>query len=224
MTSRRPGRTALGALAVALAVAAAVLLTAILRAFHGAVVGSFLGDAVAVQVRTPDIAAAVLLAVLGLTAVGTVLLLAVTGDAPALAALHATGWTDAALTRTLLTQAAPIGLLGSVVGVALTLGAMAAALDDPPSRHRRHRPGVRRRRDAAVPHVRGGPRGHPRTHPPPPGSSPTNDPTPPEPTCAGWRLERPVVGRPHPAQAGTACIDHLNGAGWHGRGAIDGGD
>lgn len=128
MTSRRPARTALGSVAVALAVASSALLTAVVRGFHGAVVGSFLGDAVALQVRAPDIAAAVLLAVLGLTAVTTVLLLAVTEDAPALAALSAIGWTDAALTRTLATQAAVLGLIGSALGVTVALIAAAAVL------------------------------------------------------------------------------------------------
>lgn len=133
LTGRRLGRTGLGSLAVALAVASAVLLATVVRAFHGAVVGSFLGDAVALQVRAPDIAAAVLLAVLGLTAVATVLLLGVAEDASALAALQAVGWTDAALTRTLLTQAGVMGLIGSAVGAALTVGAMAAALGGIPA-------------------------------------------------------------------------------------------
>jgi putative ABC transport system permease protein len=128
MTGRRPGRAALGSLAVALAVASAVLLATIVRAFNGAVVGSFLGDAVALQVRAPDIAATIIIAVLGLTAVATVLLLALGEDAPAFAALQATGWSDRSLALTLLTQAAAIGLLGALLGSGLALGATAQVI------------------------------------------------------------------------------------------------
>ena len=116
-----PGRAALGALAVALAVASAVGLTTVVRAFDGVAVGSFLGDAVALQVRGPDIVAAAVLAILGLTAVVTVLLLAVAEDAPSFAALQATGWTDRSLSGTLLTQAGVIGLTGAVPGAFLAL-------------------------------------------------------------------------------------------------------
>ena len=125
LNARRPGRASLGAVAVALAVASGVVLATIVRGFNGAVVGSFLGDAVALQVRGPDVAAAVVLAVLGLTAVGTVLLLALVEDAPSFAALQATGWTDRSLAATLVTQAGAIGLAGAVVGAVVALAATA---------------------------------------------------------------------------------------------------
>lgn len=123
MMGRHLSRTVLGSLAVAVAVASATLLISINHAFNGAVIGSFLGDAVGLQVRTPDIVATVLLALLGLTAVTTVLLLAITEDASAYAALQAIGWTDTAITQTLITQASVIGLTGGLVGAgaALTL-------------------------------------------------------------------------------------------------------
>ena len=60
-----------------------------------------------------------MLAVLGLTAVETVLLLALVEDAPSFAALQATGWTDRSLAATLLTQAGAIGLTGAVVGAVI---------------------------------------------------------------------------------------------------------
>ncbi|MGI8416161.1 MAG: FtsX-like permease family protein [Nakamurella sp.] len=128
MISRRPSRIVLGGLAVALAVASTTLLAGILKAFHGAVIGSFLGNAVALQVRTPDVIATVLLIVLGLAAVTTVLLIAVSEDAPAYAALHAIGWTDSALTRTLLSQAVLIGFVGAVLGTAVALGAVTSLI------------------------------------------------------------------------------------------------
>lgn len=128
LSGRRPGRTVLASLAVALAVASATLLASVVGTFNGTVIGSFLGDAVALQVRTPDIVAAVVLSLLGLTAVATVLLLAVTEDAASYAALQASGWTDSALTRTLLVQAGLIGLIGAVVGAAAALAITAAVI------------------------------------------------------------------------------------------------
>jgi hypothetical protein len=125
LAGRRPGRALLASLAVGLAVASAVVLAGIVTAFDGAVVGSFLGDAVALQVRTPDVAAATILVLLGLTAVSTVLLLALVEDAPSYAALQATGWTDASLATTLLCQAAVIGAVGAAAGVAISLAAIA---------------------------------------------------------------------------------------------------
>ena len=110
------------------AVAPAVILANIVSSFNGAVVGSFLGDAVALQVRGPDTAAAVLLAVLGLTAVATVLTLSLFEDAPSYAVLQAVGWSDRALGLALLTQAAIIGLVGSTFGVAMGLGFISSFL------------------------------------------------------------------------------------------------
>lgn len=128
MMLRRPGRALLGGLAIVFAVAPAVILANIVSSFNGAVVGSFLGDAVALQVRGPDTAAAVLLAVLGLTAVATVLTLSLFEDAPSYAVLQAVGWSDRALGLALLTQAAIIGLVGSTFGVAMGLGFISSFL------------------------------------------------------------------------------------------------
>ncbi|MFZ1412011.1 MAG: ABC transporter permease [Micropruina sp.] len=122
MIGQRPGRVIVGALGVALAVASITLLADVVGNFQGAVVGSFLGDAVSLQVRTPDIAAAVLLAVLGITALGTLLFLGLAEDAQALAALRAVGWTDGMLARVIVTQALLVGLIGAVVGAACAAG------------------------------------------------------------------------------------------------------
>lgn len=124
----RPARALLASLAVALAAASTVLLGSIVWAFNGAVVGSFLGDAVALQVRGPDLAAAAVLAVLGLIAVATVLLLALVEDAPAFAALQAVGWSQASLGRALLTQAVGIGVIGGVVGSGLAVAVTASVI------------------------------------------------------------------------------------------------
>lgn len=124
MTGMRPVRAVLAALAVAMGVAAAVFLAVVVGSFNGAVVGSYLGDAVALQVRGPDLAAAVILALLGVSAVSTLLFLALAEDAPAYAALQATGWTDWSIGRVLVTQSAAVSLLGAGLGCA---GALLAA-------------------------------------------------------------------------------------------------
>lgn len=118
----RPSRLAVGALAVALGTASLTLLGSIVWAFQGAVVGSFLGDAVALQVRGADVIAAAFLAVLGLVAVATILFLGLTEDARTYAALQAVGWRDARLGLGLAAQAALIGIVGGLVGAASGLG------------------------------------------------------------------------------------------------------
>lgn len=119
--AQHPGRIAVGVLGVALAVSSGSLLAGVVSHFHETLIGSFLGDAVAVQVRTPDVAAVVLIALLGLTAVATLLFLGLVEDARGLAALRAIGWTDAMLVRTILGQALVIGILGSITGGIITI-------------------------------------------------------------------------------------------------------
>lgn len=114
--AQHPGRIAVGVLGVALAVSSGSLLAGVVSHFHETLIGSFLGDAVAVQVRTPDVAAVVLIALLGLTAVATLLFLGLVEDARGLAALRAIGWTDTMLVRTILGQALVIGVFGSITG------------------------------------------------------------------------------------------------------------
>lgn len=115
---RTPGRTALGAASLAVGVAAATFLLAVQYVFRGVVVGSLLGDAVTVQVRTPDLIALGAIVVLGAVGVADVLYLAVREQAGELAVLRAAGWTDAALTRIVLGQGVGMGLLGGLLGAA----------------------------------------------------------------------------------------------------------
>ncbi|HNV11220.1 MAG TPA: ABC transporter permease [Propionibacteriaceae bacterium] len=127
MLRQRPGRLAVGAVGVALAVTSAALLGSILAHFRATLIGSFLGDAVAVQVRTPDLAAAVLIGVLGLTALGTLLFLGLAEDARSLAALRAVGWTDRMLGATVLVQALVVSGLGALIGTLIALVTWASA-------------------------------------------------------------------------------------------------
>jgi putative ABC transport system permease protein len=116
---RRPGRLLAGALTVALGVGSLLFLAAVSRLFSGAVVGTLLGDAVAVQVRAPDMIAATVLAALGLIAVGVILFLGLTEDLQSYAVLTAAGWSHGTLGSAILTQAAVIALVGSVLGLGL---------------------------------------------------------------------------------------------------------
>ena len=125
ITRRRPGRAVLSAASVALAVASTIVLVAIVRSFHGVVVGSLLGDAVAWEVRGPDLAAATILCLLGVTAVATMTVLSVTDDAREFAALTAVGWHDRALTSVVVTQGSVVGVAGSLVGAVVALASTA---------------------------------------------------------------------------------------------------
>lgn len=73
------------------------------------------------QVRTPDLVAGVLLAVLGLIAVGVILFLGLTEDAPSYASLTASGWRPGMLAAAVVTQALVIAVLGGLVGIAVAL-------------------------------------------------------------------------------------------------------
>ncbi len=123
--SRTPGRTALAAVSLAVGVAALTVVLAVQQVFRGLVVGSLLGDAVALQVRAPDVVALGTILLLGLVAVGDVLYLSLREQAPQLAVLRATGWSEAALARLVVVQGLGIGVLGSVLGVAAGLLAVA---------------------------------------------------------------------------------------------------
>ncbi|WP_314146195.1 ABC transporter permease [uncultured Leifsonia sp.] len=128
--ARRRGRATVAAVAVGLATACAVAVSMIVQSFNGAVVGSFLGNAVALHVRGPDIAAIVILSLLGLTAVVTVTTLAVMDDKASFATLRAIGWHDRKLALSLTVQNALIGAIGAAVGAVsaiVTIGAVIGA-------------------------------------------------------------------------------------------------
>lgn len=115
---RRPGRLLAGTIAVALGVGSLVLLLTIAQQFSGAVVGTLLGNAVALQVRPADLAAAVMLAVMALIAVAVILFLGLTEDARGYASLAATGWRHRSLGVAIVTQGVLIALIGAALGAA----------------------------------------------------------------------------------------------------------
>ncbi len=118
---RTPGRTLAGALTLAVGTTALTLIIAVVLAFRGTVVGSLLGNAVAVQVRGPDYAAAAVTVLLGVLAVTDVLFINIRERAAELATMRALGWPDRALARLVITEGAVIGLAGSATGTALGL-------------------------------------------------------------------------------------------------------
>ncbi|WP_148043220.1 ABC transporter permease [Flexivirga caeni] len=124
-------RAVTGALTLSIGVAALTTLLAIQFAFHGDVVGTLMGNAISVQVHGSDIAAAVIIALLGLISVADLLYLDATENAPHYATLQATGWRDATLLRLVITQAAVIGALGALIGasVGYALAASLSAFD-----------------------------------------------------------------------------------------------
>ncbi|MET7467666.1 ABC transporter permease [Micromonospora sp. NPDC005599] len=131
--ARTPGRTLLGAAALAIGVAALTLVAAVTYAFRGAVVGSLLGDTVSLSVRGADTLAAAATVLLGAAAVADVLYLDIRDRAAELATLRATGWTDGALARLVGCQALFLGGIGALTGAGLGLGGAAWLVGEVPS-------------------------------------------------------------------------------------------
>ncbi len=123
--ARTPGRALVGTVSLAVGITALTLLTAVSFAFRGVVVGSLLGDAVAVQVRSVDYIAVVVTVVLGILAVADVVFLNIAERAAEFATLRAVGWGEPALSRLVITEGTVIGLTGSLAGAALGLAGAA---------------------------------------------------------------------------------------------------
>jgi hypothetical protein len=119
---RVPTRSLLAASCLALATATFTLLLAVAVGFQGAVVGSVLGDAVAVQARGADYAAA--LATLALAGIGmaNVTYLNIRDRSVELATLLSLGWTPRRGQALLAAEAGLIGAIGGVVGALVGYG------------------------------------------------------------------------------------------------------
>ena len=130
--ARSRTRTVLAVLGLVVATAAFTLLLAISVGFQGAVVGSVLGDAVAIQTRTSDYAAAAATFALAGIGVGNLMYLNIRDRGPELATLRATGWIEHHLRQLLLTEGALIGAIGGITGALLGLAAALALLGSLP--------------------------------------------------------------------------------------------
>jgi hypothetical protein len=113
---RVPGRTMLGALALAVGVCGVLMMLVVLLRFRNDLVGTLLGTAVAVRIRSVDVLAAGLTILLGLTAVADVLYVNIRERAVELATLVASGWTDARLTWLVAGEGLGMGAIGSLIG------------------------------------------------------------------------------------------------------------
>ena len=132
--ARTPGRSLVAAVSLGAGIAALTLLTAVTFAFRGMIVGSLLGDAVALQVRSVDYIAAGATVALGVLSVADVLFLNIRERAAELAALRSFGWRDGALARLVITEGAIIGVAGSLAGAGLGLAAASALSGQLPAR------------------------------------------------------------------------------------------
>jgi hypothetical protein len=126
---RLPGRTAAAAAGLGIGIAGLTLLLAISREFHGSLVGTLLGDAVAVQVRTVDYVAVATTIALGGASVADVLYLNLRERSGEFATLRAVGWSRGSVDKLVGLEALGVGALGSVTGAVLGLLGAAALAD-----------------------------------------------------------------------------------------------
>ena len=120
--TRRPLRLVRAAIAIAIAVIGLSVLLVIAWTFQGAVAGSLLGEELILQVRAADIAAGVILTILGLVCLVMTLRFAHLEDQRDWAVLSAVGWGPSRITNAVLAQGAVVGIVGAVLGVAGAFG------------------------------------------------------------------------------------------------------
>lgn len=114
--TRRPGQRLLSAIGLVIGVGALTLVAALNVAFHGLLVGTLLGNAIYGHVRSVDLAATVLILVLGAVSVADVTYLSINERTDEIAALRATGWSERNLTTLLGTEALATAVAGSLAG------------------------------------------------------------------------------------------------------------
>lgn len=122
--ARVPARSLVGVAALTVGTAAVTALTLITWHFHDDAQGTLLGDAITLQVRAVDLAAAATTVALGVLAITDALYLNVRERSSELAALRACGWSDGELGRMVVYEGAFLGALGATLGAGLGLAAM----------------------------------------------------------------------------------------------------
>ena len=132
---RLPGRALVGAAGLFVGVGALTTLLGIERGFRGTLVGTVLGQAITVQIRGVDLAAAGLTIALAAVSVADVLLLNVRERAAELVTLRTLGWSDLEIALVVGIEGVALGVAGSLAGAvagvvfaALLLGVPAAPL------------------------------------------------------------------------------------------------
>jgi ABC-type lipoprotein release transport system permease subunit len=124
--TRNPGRTLLGVAGLSVGVAALSVLLAVSYGFEGRVVGSLLGDAIVVQTRPADYAAAAVMVMLAAVAIADILYLETRDRDTELATLRSFGWPSRTITRMVMIEGVGIGILGALTGSAVGLAAATA--------------------------------------------------------------------------------------------------
>jgi hypothetical protein len=113
---RVPARSAAASVGLFIASAALTLLLAINQAFQGHVVGTLLGDAVSVEVRGLDFLVVGVIVLLATLSLADVLYLNLRERAAEFVTLRTVGWSDRYLVQVVATEAAILGLLGTIPG------------------------------------------------------------------------------------------------------------
>lgn len=113
-----PGRAMAGVLGSATATGITAMILVIQREFRNRAVGTVLGDAITVQVRTPDLMAAALTALLAAIGIYHVTATEARERRAEIGTMLAVGWRPATIRNLVLTQAVYVGLLGAVLGSA----------------------------------------------------------------------------------------------------------
>jgi ABC-type antimicrobial peptide transport system permease subunit len=113
---RTPGRAIVAIAGLAVGVAALTILLAVTIGFKGAVVGSVLGEAVSIQVRSADVVAVITLVALSTIGVCDTLYLNIRERAAELAVLRSSGWADADVRRLVLLEGLWLGATGALLG------------------------------------------------------------------------------------------------------------
>ena len=131
---RTPARSAVAVASLAVGVAALTILLAVTLAFRGAVVGSVLGDAVAVEIRSVDYIAVLMTLGLGALGVADVLYLNMRERAGELGVLRATGWSASQITALIAIEGALLGAFAGLLGASSGL-ILSWALTGPPGTH-----------------------------------------------------------------------------------------
>lgn len=114
---RNVSRSVFAVLGVGVAVCASLVVGVVVVQFRGAVVGSLLGEAIAVQVRSVDIVTVAGIVVLSGVGVANVLFINIRERGNEIALLQATGWSSGAQSRLVLGEAVMLGAAGGVFGV-----------------------------------------------------------------------------------------------------------
>lgn len=128
---RVPSRAFVGAIGLALGAAALTLLLAVEWAFQGVLSGTLLGDSIAIQIRGYDYLAVALVIALAALSIADVLYLNLRDRQAELVTLRTLGWSVRHLAIIVLSEAAVVGLAGTLVGAAAGVAIAAASLAVP---------------------------------------------------------------------------------------------